>query len=90
MSERRTGEEIEKEIKAGKEFITRHPRSFFGDDNVASYNLFIHVIELFKKGYSRDFILDKLDDEGYDEDETNDAWNYLDWLFKEVDDGIYT
>lgn len=49
-SVKRTLEQIDEMIEKGEEFATKHPRSFFGDDNVAAVRLTNRILEKAKNG----------------------------------------
>ena len=78
----RTEKEIEEQIKKGQEFIKEHPKSMFGDDNVKQFNVFLKIIEKFKKGKSlesiEDFVADAYEDD--DEEIYGHAMATIDWL----------
>lgn len=85
MGELRSNEEIEAQIKKGKEFIEKHPYSMFGDNNVRRYELFLELVEKARNGVPYGMLerfIDILSEEEY-----GFASDVIDWLFQEGFEG---
>jgi len=85
--ELRTEKEIEEEVKAGEEFVRKHPYSMFGNDNMADFEAFKRIIKLVEEK-SIDVVEQQIYDMDEDEEQTR-ALDVIDWLRGDID-GIYT
>lgn len=84
----KTKEQIEAETKKGEEFVKVHPRSIFGTDNVAHLKLFKRIVGLFQNGKTLDEI-ETLIDDAYEGEEQGTAFDVVDWLRGDSDEGFW-
>ena len=84
----KTEAEIDQQLEWGKDFITKYPRSFFGDDNVKNYRLTERILNKAKEGASISELEDMV--ELLEEGQYLTASDTVLWLTGDEDYDIYS